>query len=123
MTLSIEESRAQYVVARAAKVGEVTHCPVCLMALTKINYQQVFCSNSGPGNCKDHYWNLIAHRLPTPVCKNKMRDQMLRALMRARPLMVAVIQEDKAQAEPTPGRADQVQELLRLLEEVINDPK
>lgn len=58
----IQRARNLYETARAAKTGDAIVCPVCNTTFGKVNYQQAFCSNNGPANCKDRYWNLIADR-------------------------------------------------------------
>lgn len=45
--------------AKRAKVGSNIECPVCGRVFCKKSYQQAFCSNKGPGNCKDVYWNTV----------------------------------------------------------------
>jgi len=55
-----DEHRARmpglYKTAKAAKVGSMIECPGCGKRFKKKSYQ-AFCSNKGPGNCKDTYWN------------------------------------------------------------------
>lgn len=46
-----------YKAAKAAKVGSTVKCAACGKKFVKHSYQQVFCSNKGPRNCKDRYWN------------------------------------------------------------------
>jgi hypothetical protein len=126
MTVSedIAAARAQYEVARAAKTGEATNCPTCKVLLIKSNYQQVFCSNSGAGNCKDHYWNLLAQRNPlVPKAKRTAHEHMTRQLIKLRPLVVAAMTEDSTNDEQVDGRWAQLQKLLERVEEVINDPR
>lgn len=48
-----------YKTAKAAKVGTTIHCGCCGFQFIKKHYQQVFCSNKGTNNCKDHYWNEV----------------------------------------------------------------
>jgi len=48
-----------YSEAKRAKVGQKMHCPTCKRFLKKKSYQHVFCTNKGPNNCKDRYWNIV----------------------------------------------------------------
>ena len=126
MTVSedIAKARAQYEIARAAKAGSATNCPTCGVILIKSNYQQVFCSNTGSGNCKDHYWNLLAPRNPLEIKpKRTAHEHMTRQLIKLRPLVAAAIKEDSDNAELALGRWSQLQQLLERVEEVINDPR
>jgi len=43
--------------AKAAPVGALVTCPVCLTVFTKSTKAQAFCSCRGAGNCKDRYHN------------------------------------------------------------------
>ncbi len=54
---AITKARDLYVTAKAAKTGVTICCPGCGSRFRKRSYQQAFCSNKGPGNCKDLYWN------------------------------------------------------------------
>ena len=110
-------TREKYEVARTAKTGSDITCPVCSTVVKKINYQQVFCSNSGSGNCKDHYWNLIAERNPLKP-KHTAHEKMQRHLVGIRPMVVAALNESQ-----DPVRSAQLTALLYLVEETINDPR
>ena len=48
-----------YTLNKAAQAGSVVICPSCCKAFTKHDAKEVFCSNSGPGNCKNHYWTIM----------------------------------------------------------------
>lgn len=48
-----------YKTTKAARVGIITECPCCGGKFLKRAYQQTFCSNKGPYNCKDRYWNEV----------------------------------------------------------------
>ena len=50
------EQQNLYAIAKQCNVGAVVVCPVCQAAFNKTSYQQAFCTNTGPGNCKDAYW-------------------------------------------------------------------
>src|SRR5476651_1952023 len=62
----IADMKARYVVAKAAKVGEIIECACCAKKVVKTSYQMAFCSNGktrknsllGNNNCKDRFWNL-----------------------------------------------------------------
>lgn len=60
-SMAFENSKVErlrlYEVAKAAKVHTLCKCPTCSKEFTKKSYQQAFCSNKGPGNCKDSFWN------------------------------------------------------------------
>lgn len=53
------EATQRYEVAKAAKPGSDCICPRCSKTFKKKSYQQAFCSNKGPGNCKDIFWNVV----------------------------------------------------------------
>lgn len=53
------EAVKRYETAKAAKTGTDCVCPRCSKTFTKKSYQQAFCSNKGPGNCKDIFWNVV----------------------------------------------------------------
>lgn len=43
--------------------GGVYDCPVCFQAYTAADSKQMFCTNKGAGNCKDHYHAVRRSRL------------------------------------------------------------
>ena len=47
----------RYARSKAAKTGETVPCGFCSRPFTKTSYQQAFCCNKGPQNCKDKFWN------------------------------------------------------------------
>lgn len=55
---SVNLAQYRYRIAKAAKTGESVTCPSCAKSFQKRSYQQAFCSNKGPSNCKDLYWNV-----------------------------------------------------------------
>lgn len=57
MSENVITREGKYQLAKAAPTGANLECPHCGTQFTKASYQQAFCSNKGPGNCKDAYWN------------------------------------------------------------------
>jgi hypothetical protein len=47
---------------RNAETGAIIGCPTCDKKIIKRSYQTQFCSNKGPYNCKDVYWNWVKPR-------------------------------------------------------------
>jgi len=42
--------------------GDTTQCPYCQKAFVKTDHKQIFCSYTGPGNCKNAYYTLMRSR-------------------------------------------------------------
>lgn len=125
MTVSddVQKARDQYAIARAAKAGTATNCPVCNVLLIKATYQQVFCSNEGAGNCKDHYWNLLAERNPLTLKRGKsVHDRMLLQLGKAEKLISAAIKEARGADGDQGNRIQQLQLLRGAVKGVLNEP-
>lgn len=57
--MTTDQKAYLYRVAKAAKTGQEVQCPTCAKPFVKASYQQAFCSNRGPGNCKDAYWQTM----------------------------------------------------------------
>lgn len=55
-------SPGEYSIAKIAKAETRVVCAGCGNGFLKRSYQQAFCRNKGPGNCKDIYWNTVAPR-------------------------------------------------------------
>ena len=49
--------KARYQFNSKAAIGSEIACACCSKVIVKKSYQTQFCSNKGPGNCKDKYWN------------------------------------------------------------------
>lgn len=119
VSADVQRARDLYATGRAAKTGDAIVCPVCNTTFGKINYQQVFCSNEGSGNCKDHYWNLIAERNPLTGYRPKTNyEKLVKQLAKAEEMMTAAIIE--VQASGKPGHADRLRELQKNIKGVIN---
>lgn len=119
---AIEAAKERYRLSQATEVGRSFFCPGCNTLVSKVSYQNVFCSNSGMGNCKDKYWNLVRRVPSVPKEKPVAYSKINRELVRLRPMLVAAINENKALREPNGRRDSQLSDLLAKVEEVINDP-
>ena len=51
--------KARYESALALPAGSTAQCPICSADVVKRTYNHVFCSNSGAGNHKDEYHNIL----------------------------------------------------------------
>ncbi|ARV77151.1 hypothetical protein SKUL_52 [Pseudomonas phage Skulduggery] len=73
--MSIQAFRDRFEFAKAAKTGTKVPCAYCTSLFLKASYQQKFCSNTGPGNCKNAYWTLLrSTKTPTEA-----RDETIEA--------------------------------------------
>jgi len=50
---------SEYTFNKAAPAGTGVNCPSCGKGFTKRDAKEVFCSNAGAGNCKNHYWTIM----------------------------------------------------------------
>lgn len=50
---------SDYTFNKSAPAGTGVTCPSCSKAFVKRDAKEVFCSNTGPGNCKNHYWTVM----------------------------------------------------------------
>ena len=49
----------RYKLNAQVKVGNKIKCACCGRTTLKKSYQSQFCSNKGPRNCKDYFWNRV----------------------------------------------------------------
>lgn len=54
---NINAKKQRYSDNKLSEVGTTIRCANCGKRILKKHYQTQFCSNKGPGNCKDKYWN------------------------------------------------------------------
>ena len=53
----VDNMQARYRDNKRSEVGTTIRCAGCKKRILKKSYQTQFCSNKGPNNCKDNYWN------------------------------------------------------------------